>query len=188
MAIDLRKYMKRDDFFVRFNQPTVKGRWFKDGKLFSRLHMDHLPKAQSMIDIDEMVAVSTHTLSRREETLFAEYDCKGHYVKFCALFSLKHRRALETNGNGKNGNGAPVNALDFTGSNLSNHVMISMAEKLECRLFVVFHGDAQALPWRIYEIDVQDGTVVKRTHFQGQENMAEAMRDLWRELKLLKAY
>lgn len=152
----------------------AKGRWYRNGNGFSTGHY-LLGKRYPMIDIDRMKLNAELSISR-DNDVFVEYQFDFNGVQFLALFSMKHRQAQLTVKGGKA-------ALDFVG-NISNKVLREMARKLEARLFVVFHEDKEEPPFEILEVDLNNGSTVRKAWIHGQTK--EAWQTAWIELGLKK--
>lgn len=121
----------------------VKPRYDNSGTEFGLMHRD-LGAGYWMFDVDRVYAsVEFEIAMRKENEAFVEYRRNGKRIDFVALMEVKHRRSEFAE--------QALNATDY-----NSYARLAMAQRLGCRLFVVFATDGKQ-PFTFHEIDTVTG-------------------------------
>ena len=121
-----------------------KGRRVYRSNDFSEGHYK-LPKIQSMCDLDRVQLSGESGWLNTDGKLYVEYTTMLYNTQIDAVFSLKHRKALNSK-YAKDFNMDPV-----------NRAMIAIADACKCRMFLVFHNEEDEtrraiLPMSFHEV------------------------------------
>lgn len=147
----------------------VKPRYDNGGTEFGLMHRE-LGAGYWMFDVDRVFASVEFEISmRKENEAFVEYRRNGKRIDFIALMEVKHRRSEFAE-----------QALSMTDYN--SYARLAMAQRLGCRLFVVFATDGKQ-PFTFYEIDTVTGESTEvGTLTYGPADMRERVAAFWRNV------
>lgn len=152
-----------------------KPRFDGKGSLFGDLHRE-LPSGICMFDIDKMFLTTKQELwLKKENQGFIEYKHDGINFEFKALFEVKYKFV----------NAALDNSLSTNRARIELVKRLSVNQKIDCRLFVVFQNNGSQ-PLEFYEIDTKNGSHKKVYYLEyDDKNRKQEIEKCWQILGLL---
>lgn len=156
----------------QYGSNGAKLRFDGGGTEFGFMHRD-LGSGYLMFDVDRLhVKVEEFLKLRNENECFVEYRDTGERekgVQFIAMFEVKHKRSHYT-----------LKALDP--ENSVSYARLCMAQKLGCRLFVVYASGGRQ-PFDFWEIDTTDGGAsLVGTLEYNKADRRESVQQFWKEV------